>query len=118
MQDKLLTEDFVQDQLLKRVMNRLQGKTAEEDQENEMHQLSDQQLKLKEDLARIDCFASELRGIVSSIHALINVFNAKIEEGLSGRDSIITQPPELFNEIFSVDFQRFDQLMQNEIEKR
>lgn len=111
-----MTEDYVQGALFNRVMNRLQGKEFEPEQKE--GKLSDQQLKLQEDLARIENFKAEMQGIAFSIQALVNLFNAKIDEGLSGVDSIIKQEPEPFREIFKVNFDKFENLMQNEVEMR
>ena len=61
---------------------------------------------------------SELLGIGRSIHALIELFNAKLTQNMRGRDPLIKLDPDQYRSCFTADNTKLQQLINDEINTR
>ena len=61
---------------------------------------------------------SELLGIGRSIHALIELFNAKLTQNMRGKDPLIQQDPDEYRSCFTADNTKLQQLINDEINGR
>ena len=103
-----------------RVMNRIEGRDPDfqQDDPEGAARPSAQQVKTQAEIGRVRAMGAELKGIASSIDALIDLFNQKIDENLSGHDSVIKLSPNEYRSIFTSNTEKLDRLIEQEIEQR
>lgn len=115
----MMTEDVVQKTILDRVMSRLEGRDFDSQGYGEgAPNTAAQQLKVQQEVARVKAMGAELMGIAGSIESLIELYNRRIDDFLSGHDSLIKLPADQYRSIFTSNVGRLDELIEREIEQR
>jgi len=110
----MITEDKVEGVILDRVMRRLEGRNPED----EMRNATEQEEKLRLEVEKIRNAGKELVGVARSIKALINHFNATLEEYGRGDAPAIKTNHDDFRSCFTCDIPKLEKLIQTEIEYR
>ena len=89
-------------------MMRIEGKEPEV---KDPSKPSEDQIKLDKEVAKIEKLGCELKGIASSISALIGLFRDKLDSGITDQDQLIKQPPSEYHNVFKADLGKLDELI-------
>ena len=111
----MITEDRVQQIILERVMNRLEGN---EEGGGAGEQRSEQQIRLEQERHRIEIARSELQGLTLAIKSMIDHYYSRVEFYSGGGSPVITKDHNEYRTIFSSDIGKLQTLMDAEIEAR
>lgn len=109
-----MDEEMVQKMFLDRVMNKMEGRQGA----GSSGRITQEQKQIEEDCRNLEFLGAELTGIGKSIEAMINYYNKRIDQELDKSRPLISQDPNLYRDIFSVDTDRIHELIQEEISQK